>query len=113
MKIPTLIAVLTAAVFPALPTLALAQAATPPPADAATQPAGQPRPTDQPTDQPATQPAPDDAAGPLRVEVVTVTEAPVVMDFVLTGAIEARDSLDVSFRMGGRVTEGMSAGRPR
>ena len=109
MKIPTLIAVLTAAVFPALPTLALAQAATPPPADAATQPAGQPRPTDQPADQPATQPAPDDAAGPLRVEVVTVTEAPVVMDFVLTGAIEARDSLDVSFRMGGRVTEVLAA----
>ena len=109
MKIPTLIAVLTAAVFPALPTLALAQDATSPPADAATQPAGQPRPTDQPTDQPATQPAPDDAAGPLRVEVVTVTEAPVVMDFVLTGAIEARDSLDVSFRMGGRVTEVLAA----
>lgn len=109
MKIPTLIAVLTAAVFPALPTLALAQAATSPPADAATQPAGQPRPTDQPADQPATQPAPDDAAGPLRVEVVTVTEAPVVMDFVLTGAIEARDSLDVSFRMGGRVTEVLAA----
>lgn len=109
MKIPTLIAVLTAAVFPALPTLALAQDATSPPADAATQPAGQPRPTDQPADQPATQPAPDDAAGPLRVEVVTVTEAPVVMDFVLTGAIEARDSLDVSFRMGGRVTEVLAA----
>ena len=105
MKIPTLIAVLTAAVFPALPTLALAQDATSPPADAATQPAGQPR----PADQQAAQPAPDGAAGPLRVEVVTVTEAPVVMDFVLTGAIEARDSLDVSFRMGGRVTEVLAA----
>ena len=49
--------------------------------------------------------APQSGGAPLKVQIVTVTQAPVAMDFVLTGAIEARDSLDVGFRLGGRVTE--------
>lgn len=42
---------------------------------------------------------------PLPVQVVTAVETPVTLDVSLTGSIEARDSINASFRLGGRVTE--------
>nr|WP_254368030.1 efflux RND transporter periplasmic adaptor subunit [Paracoccus sp. Z118] len=74
--------ILLAAITAALP----ARAAGPPP--------GAPAGTDPPH-----------AADPLRVEIVTVEETPFSMNIVLTGTIEARDSLNAGFRQGGRVTE--------
>ncbi|PZO67293.1 MAG: efflux RND transporter periplasmic adaptor subunit [Paracoccus denitrificans] len=42
---------------------------------------------------------------PLRVEYVTVSDTPLTFDLTLTGTIEARDSVSLGFRTGGRVIE--------
>lgn len=52
-------------------------------------------------------PVPAFAEAPLPVEVVRVQEAPLTFDTTLTGSIEARDTIDIGFRQGGRVTEVM------
>ncbi|MFV0293435.1 MAG: efflux RND transporter periplasmic adaptor subunit [Paracoccus sp. (in: a-proteobacteria)] len=45
------------------------------------------------------------AAEPLRVELVAAVFREVGVDFRLTGTLEALDSVDLSFRQGGRITE--------
>lgn len=50
----------------------------------------------------ATGPGPADT---LRVEFVEVAETSLVFDAALTGTVEAVDSVDLGFRLGGRVTE--------
>lgn len=44
---------------------------------------------------------------PLLVEVVEVRETPLTFDTTLAGAIAARDSVNIGFRQGGRITEVM------
>lgn len=41
----------------------------------------------------------------LRVEIVTVTEKPLVLDIQLSGTLEAKNSVDLGFRQSGRVRE--------
>ena len=45
------------------------------------------------------------AQPPLRVEFVRVESTELTFDAALTGAIQAKDSVDIGFRLGGRVTE--------
>jgi RND family efflux transporter MFP subunit len=45
------------------------------------------------------------AQSPLRVEYVQVQRANLTFDAALTGTISAKDSVDIGFRLGGRVTE--------
>ncbi|KRW96595.1 RND transporter [Paracoccus sp. MKU1] len=45
------------------------------------------------------------AQPPLRVEFVRVERTELTFDAALTGAIQAKDSVDIGFRLGGRVTE--------
>lgn len=45
------------------------------------------------------------AQAPLRVEFVQVEQAELTFDAALTGTIHAKDSVDIGFRLGGRVVE--------
>ncbi len=57
-----------------------------------------------PPQDPAVAPAPTpDPSAPLRVEVIAVQSNPMQRAFAITGEIEARDSLNVSFPAGGRL----------
>ncbi|SFX43152.1 RND family efflux transporter, MFP subunit [Paracoccus pantotrophus] len=49
--------------------------------------------------------APAMAQAPLRVEFVQVEKAELTFDAALTGTVHAKDSVDVGFRLGGRVIE--------
>ncbi|MBT0780122.1 efflux RND transporter periplasmic adaptor subunit [Paracoccus sp. pheM1] len=49
--------------------------------------------------------APALAQAPLRVEFVQVEKAALTFDAALTGTVHAKDSVDVGFRLGGRVIE--------
>ncbi len=45
------------------------------------------------------------AEAPLRVELVQVRRTDLTFDAALTGTIVAKDSVDIGFRLGGRITE--------
>lgn len=47
---------------------------------------------------------PAQADAPLPVEVVEVRESPLTYDTTLSGSIAARDSVNIGFRQGGRIT---------
>ncbi|RDW12363.1 efflux RND transporter periplasmic adaptor subunit, partial [Paracoccus thiocyanatus] len=51
---------------------------------------------------PAVQPA---QAQTLRVEFVQVESAELTFDAALTGTVQAKDSVDIGFRLGGRISE--------
>ncbi|MDS9466935.1 efflux RND transporter periplasmic adaptor subunit [Paracoccus sp. MBLB3053] len=49
--------------------------------------------------------SPGAAEEPLRVELFTVQEVPLIFDAALSGTIHPTDSIDIGFRQGGRVIE--------
>ncbi|AGT07440.1 efflux RND transporter periplasmic adaptor subunit [Paracoccus aminophilus] len=51
--------------------------------------------------------APAQVEVPLLVEIVTVKEAPLTFDTTLAGSIQARDTVNIGFRQGGRIAEVM------